>query len=394
MKSREMDADAEVEYERVKNLLNRISWPLDIGGIWPKNTSLSAHLRSTIFMTYYALHISIQFLDFLNVIGSLELVIANLVESTFQPMVLIRLFTIRRSKLTLRIIEALEEDMAIENFKDREEIRILSQYASMAEKFYRIAGKMAALAAVVYYVTPVQTYLVKRLMNRNAVLINPYRIYHFVDISSLKRTAIVYVCQCPMMYAATTLIITYAVIFSFVMIFCGQLAVLSHRILNMKKDNTDPRVFFRRHARQHIKISVMMQWLNEAFRVALLYDRFATTVLIGLICYKLLLDIHDVNVFGIFQLVNYVVYMTLLVYLNCFMGECLNTECTALLNAYYDCEWYDMTDFQKKALIICMRTSQEPIRLTAGKYYVFSLDGFAQTMKASMVYVSMLRKLI
>ncbi|XP_063993247.1 odorant receptor 2a-like [Diachasmimorpha longicaudata] len=138
----------------------------------------------------------------------------------------------------------------------------------------------------------------------------------------------------------------------------------------------------------------MTQWLNDTFRIPLLYDLLTTTVLIGLVVYQFLLHLDEAHVFGVVQLATYILSMTILVYTNCFMGECLHTECAALLNAYYECNWYEMSDFCKKALIICMETTQNPIHLTAGKFHIFSLESFAQIMKSSMVYVSMLRKII
>ncbi|THK32974.1 odorant receptor 13a [Diachasma alloeum] len=389
-----MDMSSKVEFEKVKYLFDRISWPLGVLGIWPKNITSFGQLKLTIFLTYFAIHLSMQLLDLASIMGSLELVILNLTETAFQTMAIYRIIIIRFGQTTRRIIDSIEEDVAIENFQDPEELRILHQYSSVAEKFYRMGTRLAAITAVMYYVTPFQTYLVTRMMNGTAVLVNPYRIYHFIDLSPTERTAIVYACQFPMMYTGVSFVTSYGILLGFVMNVCGQLAILTHRVSIMKDDNSDPRAFFRRHTQRHIKIFVVAQWLNDAFHLALLYDLLATTVLIGLIVYQFLLNIDDADAFGVFGLATYILSMTILVYANCFMGECLNTECTALLNAYYECNWYEMSPFFKKALIICMETTQEPIRLTAGKFYVFSLESFAQIMKSSMVYVSMLRTMI
>ncbi|XP_011302983.1 odorant receptor 13a-like [Fopius arisanus] len=389
-----MDASSEAEFEKVKCLLDRISWPMTLLGIWPKNLTRSGQLKFTIFITYFTIHLSMQLLDLANVMGNLELVVLNLTESAFQLMAMIRMLIIRLDKTTCRIIDAIEEDLEIKNFRNIEEIRILAQYSSIAVKFYRLGNRFVTVTAVIYYVTPLQSYLIAKMTNGTAILVNPYRIYHFIDLSPIERTAVVYAVQFPMIYTGLFYVTSYSLLLGFVMNLCGQLAVLSRRITTMKNDDADPRIVFRRHTQRHIKIIVTAQWLNDTFHAALLYELLATTVLLGLVVYQFLLNIDDANALGVCKLATYILSMIILVYVNCFMGECLNTECNALLNAYYQCNWYEMSPFYKKALIICMETTQEPIRLTAGKFYVFSLEGFTQIMKSSMVYVSLLRTMI
>ncbi|XP_063993184.1 odorant receptor 13a-like isoform X2 [Diachasmimorpha longicaudata] len=383
-----------VEFEKVKYLFDRISWPLGVLGIWPRKKTFSGQLKLTIFLTYFTCHLSMQLLDLATVMGSLELVILNLTETAFQTMAICRIIIIRFGETTGKIIDAIDEDVVIENFKDPQELRILHRRSAMAEKFYRLGTKLAAVTALMYYMTPLQTYLLTRMTNGTAVLVNPYRIYHFIDLSSIERAAIVYVCQFPMMYTGISFVTSYSILLAIVMNISAQLSILTRRVSTMKSDISDPRDFFRRHTRQHIKILLVAQWLNDAFHLALLYDLFATTILLGLIIYQFLLHVDEADAFGVFGLATYIFSMTVLVFTNCFMGECLNDECAALLNAYYECNWYEMSPFCKKALIICMETTQEPIRLTAGKFYVFSLESFAQIMKSSMVYVSMLRTMI
>ncbi|XP_011302836.1 odorant receptor 2a-like isoform X2 [Fopius arisanus] len=112
----------------------------------------------------------------------------------------------------------------------------------------------------------------------------------------------------------------------------------------------------------------------------------------GLIVYRFMTNLDSADAVGCFGFATYIFSMLVVVYVNCFMGEYLKTECNALLNAYYECNWCDMSMGYKKALIICMQTTQEPIRITAGRFYIFSLETFTKTMKSSMVYVQMLRK--
>nr|WHS04419.1 odorant receptor 16 [Psyttalia incisi] len=157
-----MEVGSKAEFEQMKHLLDRISWPLDALGIWPKKPTPSGQLKLTIFLTYFTAHLSLQLLDLATVVGSLELVILNLTETAFQTMAMYRIFIIRFDKTTRKIIDSIEEYTAIENFQDPKEITILHGYLSIADRFYRMGTRLAAVTAFMYYVTPLQTYLIAR----------------------------------------------------------------------------------------------------------------------------------------------------------------------------------------------------------------------------------------
>lgn len=46
-------------------------------------------------------------------------------------------------------------------------------------------------------------------------------------------------------------------------------------------------------------------------------------------------------------------------------------------NAYYECEWYKMPLKYQKQMSICIACVQKPLKLTAGRFYVFSLGRFS-----------------
>ncbi|XP_011302838.1 uncharacterized protein [Fopius arisanus] len=286
-----MDASSEAEFEKVKCLLDRISWPMTLLGIWPKNLTRSGQLKFTIFITYFTIHLSMQLLDLANVVGHLELVVVNLTETSFQTMAMFRILITRLGKTTCRLIDAIQEDLSIEKFHDPQEIRILFNYTKITDKFYRLGVRFAAFSAFMYYVTPLQTYFIAKMTNGTAILVNPYRIYHFIDLSPIERTAVVYAFQFPIMYTGVFFVASYSVLLGFVTNFCAHLAILNHRMTTMKDKNADHRVVFRRHTQQHIKILIMAQWLNDAYHVALLYELLTTTILLGLIVYQFLLVI-------------------------------------------------------------------------------------------------------
>ena len=55
-----------------------------------------------------------------------------------------------------------------------------------------------------------------------------------------------------------------------------------------------------------------------------------------------------------------------------------------LRDAYYQCDWYEMPTRYRKALIICTIRAQVPLRLTAGKIYIWSLNSFTDVSGKSI----------
>ncbi|XP_018345143.1 PREDICTED: odorant receptor 10a-like [Trachymyrmex septentrionalis] len=55
--------------------------------------------------------------------------------------------------------------------------------------------------------------------------------------------------------------------------------------------------------------------------------------------------------------------------------------CISVQNAYYQCNWYKMPLNFRKCLLICMIRGQVILYLTAGKFYIFSLNSFTDDQK-------------
>lgn len=51
-------------------------------------------------------------------------------------------------------------------------------------------------------------------------------------------------------------------------------------------------------------------------------------------------------------------------------------QSTKVHEAYYQCNWYESSLNFRKCLIISMGATQEPLHLSAGKAYIFCLNGF------------------
>ncbi|XP_025985886.1 odorant receptor 13a-like [Solenopsis invicta] len=77
-------------------------------------------------------------------------------------------------------------------------------------------------------------------------------------------------------------------------------------------------------------------------------------------------------------------------YAYCYSAERLVAESTKMAYGVYECKWYDLQAKDVKNLMFIAYRSTIPLRLTAGKFGMFSLEMFAMTLKTSMGYLSAL----
>ncbi|KAL6429650.1 hypothetical protein ACFW04_007520 [Cataglyphis niger] len=74
----------------------------------------------------------------------------------------------------------------------------------------------------------------------------------------------------------------------------------------------------------------------------------------------------------------------------CFAGEYLSNKSTAIGNAAYNSDWYEMKTTDSHILLFIILRSQRKLTFTAGKMIDLSLECFTNIMKASGSYLSVL----
>ncbi|XP_011152883.3 odorant receptor 9a-like [Harpegnathos saltator] len=89
-------------------------------------------------------------------------------------------------------------------------------------------------------------------------------------------------------------------------------------------------------------------------------------------------------------LICYVTLLLLDAYVYCYAAERLLIESTAIAYGAYECKWYDIPSRDARDLMFIVYRSMIPLKLTAGKFGIFSIEMFGMTVKTSMGYLSML----
>ncbi|CAL1676434.1 unnamed protein product [Lasius platythorax] len=106
--------------------------------------------------------------------------------------------------------------------------------------------------------------------------------------------------------------------------------------------------------------------------------------------YTIITEHKEVSVFQMAFLLTYVIAVLMGLHINCYSGQRLITESSNMAYGAYECKWYNIPAKDAKNLILIAHGSSIPLRLTAGKFGVFSMETLGATVKTSMGYLSML----
>nr|XP_012223762.1 PREDICTED: odorant receptor 4-like [Linepithema humile] len=77
-------------------------------------------------------------------------------------------------------------------------------------------------------------------------------------------------------------------------------------------------------------------------------------------------------------------------YIYCYSAERLLTESTSIAYGIYECKWYDLPSKNARELMFIVYRSMVPLKVTAGKFGIFSMEMFGIMIKTSMGYLSAL----
>ncbi|KAF7405484.1 hypothetical protein HZH66_004390 [Vespula vulgaris] len=176
---------------------------------------------------------------------------------------------------------------------------------------------------------------------------------------------------------------------------CGQLSRLQNELIDL---NSSTRKDFQ------VKLSYIVkrhEHLNSALISLHLLKNSKHLRMINYIKYlheyKFQLMVDDgeqMPVLELFFFAFYIIYVLLQLYLYCYVGEQLWSESTEVARAAYECEWYELLPNEARSLILIIRRSRSPLRLTAGKFCIFNHELYSSVLKTSMGYLSVLRATI
>ncbi|XP_044577002.1 uncharacterized protein LOC123260115 [Cotesia glomerata] len=370
-----MDPSEKLSEDKI--LLNKIIWVIELLGSWPLNRTIKQTMLFIGAITYYVIHLSISCTALINVLGSLELMTANLMETTVQIIALIRLIYLKLSPSVKESIINIQQTLDTQSCDNTSEEKIYVYYLAIAKRYYSVLMTFSAITSLMFYLRPLPVCFSAWLNNQPVILKPPYEIiYVCFNLTSIEQVIIVYIYQAPMFFLPLGYIAIINLKLLIITNICSQLGVLSHRIRNLRTIGNDK--IFGSIVRNHLKIWRLVKNIDNAWTLIFCFELILSTLLCSFVSYGALLAITVGKSVVAVSLITYVISSLLILFSNCLMGEMLKYESENFENAIYCLEWYDMSISNKRALLICMTRALFPLQLTAGKFYIYSFNVYTQ----------------
>ncbi|XP_043276951.1 odorant receptor 13a-like isoform X2 [Venturia canescens] len=385
----------DIDIKQARSLFELNERVFAILGVWPLHSSYG---KFSVWIIYLLIHLTMLLVDLYYVTGDLEEVVLNLTESTFNIMVVVKMIVMRFSGTLVTLMNRIIDGVDLKFFESSEELKTYLSYNRIAQMFFKLWLTMGIVTTTSFNLKCLEPRLKSAFGNETLPYVLCHRTRFFFEVTDSSTFWLVWLYQCPIIFLSAYLAATIGYVFTLILHVCGKMSVLVFRIkkLDLSKVETDEfsRRVFRDIVERHLEILGMAQGINQVFGLVLLEELFICTLLIGLTSYNVLqnVDFEETGLFFTYLFYGYT--MLLLIYGYCVAGEYLITESGNLYEAYYQCQWYDMSESFKKQLIICMMGATKPIQLNAGGFYIFSLFSFTSILKTSAGYISMLRTMI
>ncbi|KAF7405482.1 hypothetical protein HZH66_004388 [Vespula vulgaris] len=304
----------------------------------------------------------------------------------------------------------MEEDW--KEVSKKEDEKKMMKYAKFSRN---LATKATAVCSVLIIV-----YTVKRCLSMN----NEGRLYFFPAYFPFEAmTSPIFELKfIGTMIGATYYTVTYTAVDTFlamlVLHVCGQLSRLQNELINLNSSTREEFHFKLSYiVKRHDYLNRFIETIEDEFNIMLLFQILGCTVQLCMECFQGLLLMagkgEQIPLVEMFFFAFYIVYVLLQLYLYCYVGERLWSEVdetlmikkcntklpyknlffqsTEVARAAYECKWYEFLPNEARSLILIIRRSRSPLRLTAGKFCNFNHELYNSVLKTSMGYLSVLR---
>ncbi|KNC23846.1 putative odorant receptor 94b, partial [Lucilia cuprina] len=90
------------------------------------------------------------------------------------------------------------------------------------------------------------------------------------------------------------------------------------------------------------------------------------------------------------SLIQYAMVMNLQIFLPCYYANKLTIESSRLTNSLYNCNWPEMSPFNRKLILMYMQSLQKPVVIKAGNFFEVGLPIYAKTMNNAYSFFALL----
>ncbi|XP_072750310.1 odorant receptor 10-like [Anoplolepis gracilipes] len=174
---------------------------------------------------------------------------------------------------------------------------------------------------------------------------------------------------------------------------CGQIDIMRQKFseINEKKERDVTKDIMKTLIVRHQRIISFSKNIEALFSNIALIQFVSNTLVICCLGFLIVISIGVPG--GSMMLIKSVFFyfvMSLEAFIYCFVGEYLSTKGEMIGDAVYESNWYELNPSQNRDILLMIIRSQKHLRLTIGKVANLSLKQFADIVKASASYVSVL----
>ncbi|KAF7383024.1 hypothetical protein HZH68_014873 [Vespula germanica] len=153
----------------------------------------------------------------------------------------------------------------------------------------------------------------------------------------------------------------------------AQFAILKHRITKSLKDCERG---IREIIVEHCHLIKLAETLEDNFTGIIFQQLLGITFQLCISGYHMLVYAANNEDVQVVVFLIYVLGLSSILFVYCYIGECLIQESTNLNEAFYDIKWYEMLKKNLKSIYICMMRTRKPLQLTSAKFRTLSLCTF------------------
>ncbi|XP_057334697.1 odorant receptor 13a-like [Microplitis mediator] len=364
-------------------------------GVWP--LAPNDYLFTTTFI-YFTAVMMLECVDLYTCLGDFEKVIDNLTENLAFVHIYVRTLMLRVHIDKLRdVMSESLKDYRTSAFKNSTEIKLFMTHINKGKLFAKVVITFIAMTEVTWYLQPLTTPSpsVDDRDNETISILLPYHFYVFYKINDFKTYVLTYLSHGPHVVISGFGHAT-SDCFLIILVFhlSGRLAVLAERINALKNKSEMYKTQVKSIIAEHIRLLKMGENIRSAFATALLAYLFNGTILLCMIGYQILVNFMTGPNSDLMQYFIFIFATYFIITVFCIVSERLIFESTKVCEAYWNCGWYNMPQDCVKDIIYCIRRSQKPLALQAGKFAYFGNSTLTDVTRTAMGYLSVLRNFL
>ncbi|KAK0086392.1 hypothetical protein PV326_005559 [Microctonus aethiopoides] len=194
---------------------------------------------------------------------------------------------------------------------------------------------------------------------------------------------------------------TGCIFYTFILHVCGQLQILRIHMekifehCNNKTELDDEIVtkLIKSTVKRHQRIIKFVEVMESAFNIMFLQHFIAVTVMLsteGFLVISILVGEVEVPVAAMVFTILYILYCASMTLIYCTGGQFLIENSIAVYQAAYNSRWYNSNRNCRVELLMIISRAQKPLLISIAKFAPVSLSSFANLIKTSASYMSVL----